>query len=114
MWGFSCGIAGSVYRTLAYEPFFSPWWQFGNRYEKRWFFKPVWACAHCTAGQLALWTYLIIKILPPTVHAIRLEGGFFLYRVHYFAAAFRGLFCLILAISVAIGTAKIFYKKIEE
>lgn len=31
--------------------------RWGERWERRWFFKPVWGCPKCIAGQLALWLY---------------------------------------------------------
>lgn len=114
LWGFSCGIAGSVYRSLAYEPFFSSWWRFGARYEKKWFFAPVWGCAPCISGQFALWTFLILRNLPALIKVIRVKGWFYPYSLQYFPEGLTGLFCLILAVAFAIGTAKIFYPKIEQ
>lgn len=61
--GIICGLIAAVYRgILAYEEPFSAWWRWGSRFEDRWFFKPVWGCEKCFAGQLALWIYLFSRI----------------------------------------------------
>lgn len=53
----------TVYRgVLAYEPITSWWWKFGNRFEDRWFFNPIWGCEKCISGQLALWSYLFTHV----------------------------------------------------
>ncbi|GAB3303669.1 hypothetical protein GCM10027348_31840 [Hymenobacter tenuis] len=31
----------------------------GNELEAQWWWKPVWGCSTCVAGQLALWGYLL-------------------------------------------------------
>lgn len=60
-----CGTIAAVYKGwLAYEPVLNWWFRFGNKYETRWFFNPVWGCVKCIAGQLALWFYLFIEIMP--------------------------------------------------
>lgn len=106
-WGLASGIVGAVYRgILANEESFNRWWRFGARFEGKWFFKPVWSCGHCTAGQFALWTYIFLKILPallnrPAVMRSAREAWF------YIAATGIALFCLIIAISTAILSAKV-------
>jgi hypothetical protein len=58
-----CGVIAAIYRgLLAYEPILNWWFKFGNQYEKRWFFAPVWGCVKCISGQLALWSYLLTPI----------------------------------------------------
>jgi hypothetical protein len=115
IWGLCCGIVATAYRAvLAYEDYFTKWWQFGARYEGRWFFKPVWSCSHCTGGQLALWTYFLLKILPALVQAIRLNGWLYPYSIHYARQGAAGLFGLIIAISTAILAAKVLTWIIEE
>lgn len=58
----ACGIIATVYRhILAYEYPFTMWWKWGNRFETRWFFKPVWGCEKCFSGQLAWWLYLVFN-----------------------------------------------------
>lgn len=108
LWGASCGIIGAVYREiLAYETGFTLWWKFGSRFENKWFFRPVWGCAHCFAGQLAAWTFFLLRILPA---AIALAGQISRNAVKPWfciVQAATGLFCLILTISAAILTAKV-------
>lgn len=63
--GGSAGMVGSVYRLiLAYEPVMSWWFKFGARFEKKWFFAPVWGCQLCISGQMGLWSYLFLCIMP--------------------------------------------------
>lgn len=53
-------IAAVIYRRfLSHEEVLSWWFQYGLKYEKRWFWKPVWGCEFCIAGQIALWTYVL-------------------------------------------------------
>lgn len=111
------GIVGAVYRgVLAYEPVLNWWFRFGNRYEGRWFFAPVWGCVKCISGQLALWFYLFIEILPAwTRHGGQIStiGRPALYYTANPAAFILGL---ILAICGAILTAIILapiIKKLE-
>ncbi len=61
-----CGIIGAVYRgILAYEPILNWWFKFGNRhFEKRWFYAPVWGCVKCITGQIALWSFTFLEIIP--------------------------------------------------
>jgi len=61
--GIMLGLIAAVYRgVLAYEEPFSLWWKFGGRFEDRWFFKPVWGCGKCFAGQIAFWIYLFLHL----------------------------------------------------
>lgn len=61
----SVGIIAAVYvGVLAYSPVLHWWFRFGARYEKRWFYDPVWGCVKCVAGQLALWLYLFLFVFP--------------------------------------------------
>lgn len=56
--GIACAVIALIYRLiLAYEEPFSAWWRFGSRFEGRWFYRPIWVCEKCFAGQLALWIY---------------------------------------------------------
>lgn len=103
--GIMLGLIAAVYRgVLAYEEPFSAWWRFGNRFEDRWFFKPVWACEKCFAGQLALWIYLLQRVewqgrpfpngkMPvldvfPYLEGYSLIGHLFAVAVAIFAAMF--------------------------
>lgn len=54
------GLFAVVYRhILAYEDILNWWFRFGSRFENKSFWKPVWGCEICIAGQLALWVYLL-------------------------------------------------------
>ena len=51
-------VFASVYRLiLAYEDVLNWWFKFGSRFEKYVFYKPIWGCQLCIAGQLAFWSY---------------------------------------------------------
>ena len=53
-------IFAYTYRAiLAYEPVLNWWFKFGLRYEKKWFYKPIWGCSLCISGQMALWIYIL-------------------------------------------------------
>jgi hypothetical protein len=52
-----------VYKGLLFRELVLHWWlRFGERYERKWFFKPIWGCYKCIAGQLALWGYLFTHL----------------------------------------------------
>lgn len=49
-----------VYREiLAEQPVLNWWFRWGIRFEKRWFYKPIWGCILCISGQWALWIYVL-------------------------------------------------------
>lgn len=54
-------IAAVIYRRfLSREEILSWWFQFGDRnFSGKWFYKPIWGCEFCIAGQMALWTYIL-------------------------------------------------------
>lgn len=57
-------VAAIIYRLfLAHEPVLSWWFQFGSRFENKWYHAPIWGCVFCIAGQIALWSYVINWIL---------------------------------------------------
>lgn len=50
-----------VIKEILYrEPILHWFYRFGERYEGRWFFMPIWGCHKCMAGQLALWWYIAL------------------------------------------------------
>lgn len=60
IYSFLIALTAYVYKTfLAYEPVLNWWFKIGDKYHNRWFYKPVWGCEFCIAGQLALWTFLL-------------------------------------------------------
>lgn len=111
IFGLGAGIIGSVYREiLAYEKPFTRWWQFGARYEKKWFFRPVWECGKCFSGQLAGWAWIFCRIIPGIITARGPRDGFPGFWIYYATHAPLGLFCLILAITTAIASAIVLTK----
>ena len=53
-------ILAVVYRCiLAYEPILNWWFVFGRKFDKYFFYKPIWGCEKCFAGQIAFWTYVL-------------------------------------------------------
>ena len=58
IWAFFIAIIAYVYREfLAHEEILNWWFKFGLKFEKRFFYKPIWGCQMCFAGQMALWIY---------------------------------------------------------
>jgi hypothetical protein len=56
---FIIGLFAVVYRCiLAHEDITNWWFRFGLRYERRFFYKPIWGCELCIAGQMALWLFI--------------------------------------------------------
>jgi hypothetical protein len=96
-WGFASGIVGVVYADiLSQEETFNKWWRWGNRFERSSprLFKLLFVCSHCFAGQFALWTFFVCRILP----------WFFVLQSGWDIP--RALFLLIFATAAAIFTAK--------
>jgi hypothetical protein len=52
-------IAICYVNVLAFEKCCSWWFQWGSKFEGKWFWEPIWGCHKCVAGQIALWSYLI-------------------------------------------------------
>lgn len=99
-----CGVVGAIYRgLLAYEPVLNWWFKFGARYEKRWFYPPVWGCVKCITGQLALWWFLILETIPRLLETKTLI-------LEIFALLFGLLFTICSAILTAIVLAPIISK----
>lgn len=60
VWSLLLGITAVIYKNfLAHEEVLNWWFRFGDKYEGRWFYKPIWGCVYCISGQLALWFYLV-------------------------------------------------------
>ena len=59
LYGFLIAVFAVSYRlVLAYEPILNWWFRFGLNYSSRFFYRPIWGCEKCFAGQIAFWTYL--------------------------------------------------------
>lgn len=60
IYSFLIAVVAFVYKDfLSQEPVLNWWFKIGDRYHKRWFYKPIWGCEFCIAGQFAFWTYLL-------------------------------------------------------
>ncbi len=60
-------ISCTLIVTIPNERIVNWWFRFGNRIGvrlkngmevERWFYKPIWGCEKCFAGQLSMWIYL--------------------------------------------------------
>lgn len=112
--GISAGIMGAVYRhILSDEPVLHWWFRFGQRFENTWFFKPVWGCHRCISGQLALWAFLLLRILPAVVTHWGQIWRISTWSVGMFTGGVCLLFGLVLAICAAVGTAEFVAKGIN-
>lgn len=47
-------------QILVEEDIMAWWFKFGLKYRERWFYKPIWGCHRCWAGQVAFWSYLYL------------------------------------------------------
>jgi hypothetical protein len=61
-----CAVIAVVYMLiLPYEQFFNPWFRWGTSVginpdgSRKWWYKPLFECEKCMAGQIALWWYLV-------------------------------------------------------
>lgn len=106
------GITAAIYHgVLAYSPVLNWWFRFGAKFEKKWFFDPVWGCVKCIAGQMALWSYLILWFLGQPQG----QGDpFTVFTDSYANAALLRLFGLITSISAAILFAMLFARLITK
>ena len=59
-WAVVFAVIAFVYREiLSREKILNWWFKFGLRFEKRFFYRPIWGCEKCFAGQLAFWTFFL-------------------------------------------------------
>lgn len=73
---FLLGLAAAIISVtmiviMAKEPILNWWFRIGEKYGKTiidgmeheyWFYRPIWGCEKCFAGQLALWVYFFSHI----------------------------------------------------
>lgn len=52
-------MAVAYMRILSTEPVLNWWFRWGLNFNSRFFYRPVWGCEKCFAGQVALWTYAL-------------------------------------------------------
>lgn len=114
IFGIAAGIMGGIYRCiLAYEPVLNWWFKFGERFEKKFFYPAVWGCQKCISGQICLWFYLVIVILPRIVRHWGQISMIRAWDMEMAAAGLGLLFGLILAVSVAIYAGELICKAIN-
>lgn len=54
------GVAASVYKNvLLYEDVLKWWVKIGQKRKEKFYYKPLWGCDKCFAGQLCLWFILL-------------------------------------------------------
>lgn len=59
LYAFCIAVFAVVYRIIIADEAILNWWfRFGLRFEKRFFYRPIWGCEKCFAGQIAFWVYL--------------------------------------------------------
>lgn len=75
-------IIAFTYKEFLLPGLLHPWAKVGDRYERRWFYKPVWGCFKCIGGQLAMWLYLITHIYTATEAANGAPGRNIINYIH--------------------------------
>lgn len=104
LFGLVVGFCANVYaNVLAHEEIINWWFRFGSRYENRWFYKPIWGCQNCIAGQWALWYYVLRVIFD----RVLIRDEIYIILTKYPKINYNVLEGLIL-ILIAIGSAKVF------
>lgn len=57
---YAIAIISVVYiKILAFEDVLNWWFKIGLKFEKKWFYKPIWGCQLCFSGQVAFWIYIL-------------------------------------------------------
>lgn len=60
IWAFIIAVVSYVYKEIIGREAVLNWWfKFGIRFENRFFYRPIWGCEKCFAGQTALWIYIL-------------------------------------------------------
>lgn len=105
---FTAGIIAAVYRgVLAYEPVLNWWFRWGNNFEDRWFFNPIWGCVKCISGQMGLWAFVFLEIIPAIWSPGGQNGGNTSAATMYSQTGAAWVISLLLAICGAILTAMV-------
>lgn len=118
LYGIYIAIISVVYRKiLAYEPILNWWFMFGSRFDGRFFYRPIWECEKCFAGQIAFWTFAINWILSLNFIGKR-EISAFLFKIipQYHTnnfSVFLGLIFVCFTILTTFSLSKL-YKWVEE
>lgn len=102
----SAGLIAAIYKgILAYEPVLNWWFRFGNKYEGKWFFPPIWGCIRCISGQMGLWAFIFLKVIPLYLTFDTLEGD--LIYLNIAATIFQLIACICMAIFTGTSLIKI-------
>lgn len=105
-------ISVTVIVIMPLEPILNWWFRIGEKYGKRtangyelerWFYRPIWGCEKCFAGQLGLWGYLLAHIRAQGGQNGHISG----INVGWPTMAGYSLFCHLLTVSAAIMAAVI-------
>ena len=60
LWALLIAVISYVYKEIIGREAVLNWWfKFGLRFENRFFYRPIWGCEKCFAGQTALWIYIL-------------------------------------------------------
>ena len=60
LWALIIAVISYVYKEIIGREAVLNWWfKFGLNFEKRFFYRPIWGCEKCFAGQTALWIYIL-------------------------------------------------------
>lgn len=115
IYAFCIGLMAVVYRCiLAYEDILNWWFTFGRKFDKFVFYKPIWGCEKCFAGQIAFWTYGI-NWLKQSQETRFGSISHYIFKVipKYSFGDFNALNWLIF-ICLSIGLANVFSKMYEK
>lgn len=65
LFGFIAGMVAAIYKeVLAYEKVLNWWFRWGQKFEKKTIYQPIWGCVRCISGQIGLWSWVIFEISP--------------------------------------------------
>lgn len=115
----SAVISVAMITLMSHEPILNWWFRFGERIGKpivndieveRWFYKPIWGCEKCFAGQISLWVYIFTHI---KAHKLQ-DSVFGIPDMPLAATPDFSFFCLLFAVSVAITAAFLFSHYINQ
>ena len=96
-------------KILSHEEVLNWWFRFGLKFEKKWFWRPIWGCHLCFSGQVALWTYVFNWIFAKTNGKGVFWDVVFLFLPKYEFGTFS-VFWLVFSITLTISTSFFFGK----
>lgn len=120
VFGIACAIMSvAIITVMPNEPILNWWFRLGyrlgikrvgNEEVARWFYKPIWGCEKCFAGQLALWGFAAWHLRAGAGHT----ATFCHMPVYWAGFVNYSLFCHLTAICTAILTAVFFNHLIQK